>query len=79
MYQTIKQIPKNANLVSCRWIFKNKIDINGNIIKIKARLVAKGFTQQYGIDFYETYSPTLKQDSIRILTALAVQHNYNIE
>ena len=79
IYQTVKQIPKSANLVSCRWIFKNRTDANGTIIKRKARLVAKGFTQQYGIDFHETFSPTLKQDSIRILTALAVQYNYNIE
>jgi len=40
----------------------------GQIIKRKSRLVAKGYTQQEGIDYHETFSPTLKMDSIRIFT-----------
>jgi hypothetical protein len=37
----------------------------------------RGFTQQYGIDFKETFSPTLKHNSFRILTAFAAQNNFN--
>ena len=79
VYQIVKELPKNANLVSSRWIFKYKRDSEGNIIKRKARLVARGFTQEFGIDYNETFSPTLKQDSLRIITALAVQKNFKIK
>jgi len=40
-------------------------------------LVAKGYTQQYGIDFKETFAPTLKQDTLRIITKIAVQRDFN--
>jgi len=48
------------------------------MIKRKSKLVVKGFTQQKGIDYHETFSPTLKSDSIRIFTALAIQNNFDI-
>jgi len=38
-----------------------------------------GFTQQYGIDFWETFSPTLKQDSLRKITAISVQRGFTIQ
>lgn len=79
VYKQINKIPINANLISCRWVFTYKRDLNGNIIKRKARLVVRGFTQQIGIDFKETFSPTLKQDSFRIITAISVQLDFRIE
>jgi len=79
VFSVIKNIPKNANIVSSKWIFKYKRNAEGNVIKRKARLVARGFTQEYGIDFYETFSPTLKQDSLRLIIALAVQYNFEIK
>ena len=79
VFQIVNSVPEGSNVISSRWVFKYKRDSNGNIIKRKARLVAKGYTQQYGIDFKETFAPTLKQDTIRIITAIAVQHNFNIE
>jgi len=79
VYVLVNSVPKNSNVISCRWVFKYKRDSKGNIIKRKARLVARGFTQQYGIDFWETFSPTLKQDSLRIITAISVQRGYTIQ
>jgi hypothetical protein len=78
VYQFIKELPKNANVVTAKWVFKYKYDAEGNIAKRKARLVARGFTQQYGIDYNETFSPTLKQDSLRVVTALAAKYHYKI-
>jgi len=51
VYVLVNSVPKNFNVISCRWVFKYKRDSKGNIIKRKARLVARGFTQQYVIDF----------------------------
>jgi len=78
VFQTVNNIPKKANLISCKWVFKYKRDENGNITKRKARLVARGFSQRFGIDYSNTFSPTLKQESLRIIVALAVQRNFEI-
>ena len=79
VYNSIDNIPPGANLISSRWIFTYKQNDKGEIIKRKSRLVAKGYTQQFGIDYKEIFSPTLKQDSIRIFTSISAQHNFNIE
>jgi len=78
VYKIVKTVPSGSNVISSRWVFKYKRDANGNVIKRKARLVAKGYTQQYGIDYKETFAPTLKQDTVRIITVIAVQKNFNI-
>ena len=79
VFTKVKRVPSGSNIISSRWVFKYKKNDEGKIIKRKARLVAKGYTQQLGIDYKETFAPTLKQDSLRIITALAVQNNFNIE
>jgi len=79
VFKTVKKLPEGANVIKSRWVFKYKKDSEGNIIKRKARLVAKGFTQKYGIDFKDTFSPILKPDSIRILTSIAAQNNFSIQ
>jgi hypothetical protein len=49
--------PKNKNVIGTKWIFKNKLNENGEIIKNKARLVCKGYSQVEGIDFDENFIP----------------------
>ena len=46
--------------VGSRWLFALKFDPDGDICRYKARFVAKGFSQVFGEDFYETYSPTTR-------------------
>jgi len=79
VYKIVNKILKNANIISSRWIFKYKRNSEDKIIQRKARLVARGFTQQPGIDYKETFSPTLKQDSLRLITAIASQMNFSIK
>lgn len=62
--------PHNRKPISCKWTYKIKYDSQGNIDRYKARLVARGFTQRYGIDFTETFSPVAKFDSIRTLLSI---------
>ena len=45
------------NVIGTNWVFRNKMDKNGNIFRNKVRLVAKGYNQEEGIDFDETYAP----------------------
>ncbi|XP_059599385.1 retrovirus-related Pol polyprotein from transposon RE1 [Vitis vinifera] len=63
--------PKDVNVIGTKWIFKNKMDENGVIVRNKARLVAQGFKQIEGIDFDETFAPVARLESIRILLAVA--------
>ena len=43
--------PNDRMIIGTKWVFRNKLDENGNVVRNKARLVAQGFKQQEGIDF----------------------------
>jgi len=79
VFKTVKNISEGANLISCRLIFKYKKNAEGKIVKRKATLVAKGYTQKQGIDYYDTFAPTINHNSIRILTVIATKNNFNIK
>jgi hypothetical protein len=63
--------PKDTNLISTKWVFKIKILPNGQINKYKARLYVRGFSQEYGVDYFKTFIPVIRIESLRVLLALA--------
>nr|GEV20658.1 hypothetical protein [Tanacetum cinerariifolium] len=65
------ELPSNARTIGSKWLFKRKTDMDGAIYVFKALLVAKGFTQTYGVDYEETFSPVAYIRAIRILIAIA--------
>nr|GFB44538.1 retrotransposon protein, putative, Ty1-copia subclass [Tanacetum cinerariifolium] len=71
-------LPPGAKVVKSKWIYKKKTDIDGVVYIYKARLVAKGFTQTYGVDYEETFSPVADIRAIRILIAIAAYYDYEI-
>ena len=67
---------KHGRLVKCKWVFKTKFDPDGSVQRRKGRLVAKSFTQQYGTDFFETFSPVFSHTSLRALLSLAADRDF---
>ena len=51
--------PLNTNIIGCRWTYRMKHDNLGQTNSLKSWLVAQGFSQVSGLDFNETYSPTI--------------------
>ncbi|KAK8544330.1 hypothetical protein V6N13_100559 [Hibiscus sabdariffa] len=75
---TLVEPPEGIKPIGCKWVFKKKTDMDGNVQTYKGRLVAKGFRQIHGIDYDETFSPVAMIKSIRILLAVAAFHDYEI-
>ena len=65
-------VPKDKPVVGGRWVFAIKTDSKGNE-KHKARYVAKGYSQTPNVDYGETFAPTARITSVRMLLQLAVQ------
>ena len=71
-------LPPGRSRTGCRWVYKIKRDTEGNIILYRARIVAQGFTQCPGEDFFETFAPVAKIESIRLLLAIAAILDWEI-
>ena len=69
------ELPKERKIVGSKWVFKEKLGADGTTERYKARLVAQGFSQQYGLDYDETFSPVVRSESVRTLIALAARDN----
>jgi len=73
------ELPKEKKLVGCKWVFTVKYKVNGTLERYKTRLVANGYTQIYGIDYLETFSPVAKMNTIRILLSLAANYGWSLQ
>uniref|UniRef100_A0ABD2WJW3 Reverse transcriptase Ty1/copia-type domain-containing protein n=1 Tax=Trichogramma kaykai TaxID=54128 RepID=A0ABD2WJW3_9HYME len=70
--------PKHVNIIDSESVLSNKTDSKGNVITKKARLVARGFEQSHGIDYFQTFAPVMRLESLRILIALAAQFSLKL-
>ncbi len=75
---TLVPKPANKSIIGTRWVFRNKMDENGIIIRNKARLVAQGYRQEEGIDYDETFAPVARLEAIRLFLAFAAHRNFKV-
>jgi transposase InsO family protein len=72
------ELPPGRKPITSRWVFAIKRADDGSIIRCKARLVGRGFSQIPGIDFDETYAPTVRYDTLRMVLSIAAGFNLEI-
>jgi hypothetical protein len=65
------ELPSGKETVDTKWVFTIKYTPTGLVDHFKARLVARGFSQRAGDDFWETFSPTIRYESIRLILAIS--------
>ena len=61
--------PKNYPVIDTKWVYRNKLDEHGNIIRNKVRLVVKNYNQEEKIDFDETFAHVTRLEAIKLLLA----------
>ena len=73
-------IPRSTNypIIGTKWVFHNKMDELGNVVRNKVRLGSQGYNQKEGIDFDETFSPVARLETIRLLLAFAFEMNFKL-
>lgn len=75
---SLVDLPTGKRAITMKWVFKQKVDSLGNVIRYKARVVARGCSQKYGQDYEETFAPVVRVESVRYLFALAAKKNLRI-
>ncbi|GJS04313.1 putative ribonuclease H-like domain-containing protein [Tanacetum coccineum] len=68
---TLVDLPNGKRPIGTKWVYRNKKDERGIVIKNKARLVAQGYTQEEGIDYDEVFAPVARIEAIRLFLAYA--------
>ncbi|GJU35047.1 retrotransposon protein, putative, ty1-copia subclass [Tanacetum coccineum] len=78
MVWVLVDLPPGCKTVGSKWIVKKKTDMDGIVHTYKARLVAEGYTQLYGVNYEETFSPVADIRDIKILISIAAYYDYEI-
>ncbi|GJR89797.1 putative ribonuclease H-like domain-containing protein [Tanacetum coccineum] len=68
---TLVDLPNGKRAIGTKWVFRNKKDERGIVVRNKARLVAQGYTQEEGIDYDEVFAPVARIEAIRLFLAYA--------
>jgi Reverse transcriptase (RNA-dependent DNA polymerase) len=74
----LAELPKGSQPIGVKWVFKKKINVQGEIERYKARLVAKGYKQKVEIDYDEVFAPVVRMETIWLLISQAAQFKWLI-
>jgi len=75
----LAELPKEKKAIGCKWVYAKKERFSDGNVHYKAKLVAKDYAQRGGIDYHEVFSHVVKHSSIRMLLALAIQYDYELD
>ena len=70
--------PANVNIIDSGFVYRKKRDNRGNITSYKARFVGKGYSQVYGVDYFDTFAPSVKLTSQRVVLSFAAREDWEI-
>ncbi|KAJ9561414.1 hypothetical protein OSB04_006574 [Centaurea solstitialis] len=70
--------PSRKTIIGLKWIFRNKLDEHGTVIRNKDRLVAQGYRQEEGIDYDETFAAVARLEAIRLFLAYAAHMKFQV-
>ena len=73
----VSKLPEGSKAIGCQWVLEVKEDNKGGSV-YKARLVAQGFSQVPRVNYGATFAPIIKPTSVRLLVALACQHDWEV-
>jgi hypothetical protein len=71
-------LPDKKKKIDVKWVFKVKLNPDGQVFKHKARLVAIGFLQKQGIDYNEVFAPVARIETVRLVTAIACKNEWSL-
>ena len=78
VWTLVEKPDEKHNVIGTKWVFRNKQDEDGQVVRNKARLITQGYTQVKGMDYGDTYAPVARLESIRILLAYANNHDITL-
>ena len=70
--------PKDKNVIGTKWVFKNKMNEKGKVVRNKTKIVCKGYSQQEGIDYEETYAPVERTEVVKMFLAYVASKNFKV-
>ncbi|XP_027903718.1 uncharacterized protein LOC114163612 [Vigna unguiculata] len=69
----LTELPAGKKPITLKWVYKSKINPQGEVVRYKAELVGKGFLQQAGINYGKVFSPVVRIETIRLMVCVAAQ------
>ncbi|GJV48953.1 retrovirus-related pol polyprotein from transposon TNT 1-94 [Tanacetum coccineum] len=76
--EELVECPIGRNIITVKWIWKNKTDAGNMVIQNKSCLVAKGYGQEEGINFEESFTPVARLEAVKIFVAYAAHKNFPV-